>query len=116
LAQAVRDATAARLNPEEETRKIIRRTFQALRIEVNGEFQALEQLLASLPACLKSGGRAALLCFHSGEGDRIEEAFREGLAAGIYASIAEEPIRPGAEEKRDNPRSSSARLWWAIRS
>ena len=115
LAQAVRDATAARMNPEEETRKIIRRTFQALRIEVNGEFHSLDRLLASLPDCLKSGGRVALLCFHSGEGDRIERSFQEGLEERIYSSIAEEPIRPSAEEKRDNPRSSSARLHWAIR-
>jgi len=116
LADAIRDALASRLNPEEVTRKIIRRTFQALRIEVNGEFAALESLLAALPSCLKPGGRAALLCFHSGEGGRIEAAFREGLERGIYAAAAAEGIKPSPEERRDNPRSSSARLWWAVKT
>jgi len=115
LTQAIRDALRSRLNPEDEIRKTIRRTFQALRIEVNGEFEALESLLAALPACLKAGGRAALLCFHSGEENRVEEAFRLGLKEGVYASIAEAGIRPGPEERYQNPRSSSARLWWAIR-
>jgi 16S rRNA (cytosine1402-N4)-methyltransferase len=44
----------------------IKRTMQAIRIEVNQEFQALDQLLASIPACLRSGGRVAILTFHSG--------------------------------------------------
>ncbi|MBL8968759.1 MAG: 16S rRNA (cytosine(1402)-N(4))-methyltransferase RsmH [Spirochaetaceae bacterium] len=115
LADAIRDALAGRLNPEEVTRKIIRRTFQALRIEVNGEFAALEKLLEALPTCLATGGRAALLCFHSGEGERIEAAFREGLAAGVYAAVAAEGMKPSPEERYDNPRSSSARLWWAVK-
>jgi 16S rRNA (cytosine1402-N4)-methyltransferase len=115
LSLAIRDALRSRLNPEDEIKKTIRRTFQALRIEVNGEFIALEKLLAALPACLKPGGRVALLCFHSGEEGRIEDAFRLGLAQGLYASISDTGIRPGPEERYQNPRSSSARLWWAIR-
>ena len=116
LAQAVRDALQSRMNSEAETRKIIRRVFQALRIEVNGELVALERLLAAVPACLNPRGRLAILCFHSGEGRRIEGSLREGLAAGTYSSIAEEPLKANAEERFNNPRSASARLWWAVRA
>ncbi len=116
LAQAVRDALESRQNPEEVTRKTIRRTFQALRIEVNHEFEALEKLLAALPASLNPGGRAAILCFHSGEEGRVEASFREGHRAGLYSSVAESAVRPGPEERYQNPRSSSARLWWAVRA
>jgi 16S rRNA (cytosine1402-N4)-methyltransferase len=96
--------------------RILRRVFQAIRIEVNGEFAALEGLLASLPSCLNPGGRAALLSFHSGEDRRVEASLAEGLAAGLYSSISPEPIRPSREEQYDNPRSSSAKLRWAMRS
>ncbi len=116
LAEAVRDALRSRLNPDDMTRKSIRRTFQALRIEVNGELAALEKLLAALPSCLNGGGRVAVLCFHSGEENRVERSFRDGFERGLYSSIAERGIRPGAEERYQNPRSSSARLWWAIKN
>jgi len=96
--------------------KTLRRCFQAIRIEVNAEFASLETLLASLPSCLNPGGRVAVLCFHSGEDRRVEDAFRAGRAAGLYSAIAEEPLRPGHRERYDNPRSSSAKLRWAIRS
>jgi 16S rRNA (cytosine1402-N4)-methyltransferase len=116
LAEAVRDALQGRLNTEDETRKTIQRTFQALRIEVNAEFPSLERLLEALPACVRAGGRIALLAFHSGEGGRIEASFRAGFEAGIYSAFSEEPLRPGPAERYENPRSSSARLWWAKRS
>ncbi|MEI6875072.1 MAG: 16S rRNA (cytosine(1402)-N(4))-methyltransferase RsmH [Spirochaetota bacterium] len=116
LTAAIRDALQSRMNGEDETRKIIRRVFQALRIEVNGELVALERLLAALPDCLARGGRVALLCFHSGEGNRIEASFAKGLEDGTFAKVATEPIKAGAAERYDNPRSSSARLWWAVRA
>lgn len=115
LADAVRDALASRLNPEEETQRSIRRTFQALRIEVNGEFAALERLLAAIPSCLKPGGRAAILAFHSGEEGRVEASFRAGLESGLFSAISEAGQRPSPEERYQNPRSSSARLWWAVK-
>jgi 16S rRNA (cytosine1402-N4)-methyltransferase len=68
-----------------------------------------------LPTCLRHGGRVAILSFHSGEDCRVKTAFKEGLRDGVYASITEEVIRPSAEEKRDNPRSSSAKLRFAVR-
>jgi 16S rRNA (cytosine1402-N4)-methyltransferase len=96
--------------------RTLRRCFQAIRIEVNGEFAALEALLASLPNFLKSGARIAILAFHSGEDRRVEAAFAEGFARGQYSSICPEVIRPGHEERYNNPRSSSAKLRWAIRA
>lgn len=96
--------------------RILRRAFQAIRIEVNGEFSALDAMLADLPACLNPGARAAILSFHSGEDRRVEAAFKRGLEAGLYSSIAAEALRPGREEQYSNPRSSSAKLRWALRS
>jgi 16S rRNA (cytosine1402-N4)-methyltransferase len=96
--------------------KILRRSFQAIRIEVNGEFSSLEALLSALPSCLNPGARAAILSFHSGEDRRVETAFREGLEKGLYSAVSKEPIRPSREEQYGNPRSSAAKLRWAIRS
>ena len=118
LAEAVRGAlpAAASTEEEEERTRSIRRTFQALRIAVNDEFFVLEQFLRNLPLCLKPGGRAAILTFHSGEDDRVVRAFQEGLASGLYAEMSREPIRPTPQERYDNPRSKSATLRWVRRS
>lgn len=94
----------------------VRRTLQALRIAVNDEFTALERFLEALPACLAPGGRVAILTFHSGEDRRVKKAFQAGQRAGIYSSIAREPIRSTKEETRANRRASSAKLRWAVRS
>jgi 16S rRNA (cytosine1402-N4)-methyltransferase len=99
-------------NPVEN---LVRGVFQALRIAVNDEFGALTELLRTLPTCLRSRGRVAILSFHSGEDRRVKTAFKQGLRDGSYVSIAEEVIRPSGEEKRDNPRSSSAKLRFAVR-
>ncbi len=96
--------------------RILRRSFQAIRIEVNGEFAALETLLAALPSCLNPGARTAILSFHSGEDRRVEAAFAEGLGRGLYAAVSTEAVRPSREEQYNNPRSSSAKLRWAIRA
>lgn len=101
---------------DSEMTKKLRRTFQAIRIEVNGEFASLERFLADLPSYVKPGARMAILSFHSGEDRRVERALLAGLKGGIYSSISTEVLRPSHEERYSNSRSSSAKLRWAIRS
>lgn len=112
------DLIRATLSPrgEDEREQSVRRVFQALRIAVNEEFTALDTLLRHLPACLNPGGRAAIISFHSGEDQRVKKAFQAGLRDGQYAAIADEPVRPSAEERRANPRAGAAKLRWARRS
>lgn len=93
-----------------------RRVFQALRIAVNDEFGALDSLLRVLPGCLNPGGRVAILTFHSGEDRRVKKAFQAGQRSGVYASIAVSVIRASFDERHANPRSTSAKLRWAIRT
>jgi 16S rRNA (cytosine1402-N4)-methyltransferase len=73
-------------------------------------------LLRYLPSCLNRGGRVAILTFHSGEDRRVKKSFEAGLRDGLYADIAREVIRPTSEERHDNPRSSAAKLRWAIKA
>jgi 16S rRNA (cytosine1402-N4)-methyltransferase len=114
LANGIRSALP-RLGVEESD-LTIRRVFQALRIEVNDEFSALETFLRNLPGCMKPGGRAAVLTFHSGEDRRVKKAFAAGLQSGAYQSISREIVRPAAEERHSNPRSAPAKLRWARRA
>lgn len=91
------------------------RTFQALRIMVNRELANLQELLRVLPYCLKPGGRAAIISFHSGEDRLVKTAFKSGLQQKVYAASSEEPVRASYEERGMNPRSRSAKLRWALR-
>lgn len=90
------------------------RTFQALRILVNDELGSLRELLRLAPYCLRAGGRIGVISFHSGEDRLVKHAFRGGVRSGIYESTTMEPVIPTAREKRDNPRSGSAKFRWAI--
>jgi 16S rRNA (cytosine1402-N4)-methyltransferase len=92
------------------------RAFQALRILVNRELANLENLLRVLPDVLRPGSRAAIISFHSGEDRLVKSAFREGLQAGWYSMISEEPGRATFRERTANPRSRSAKLRWAMRN
>jgi 16S rRNA (cytosine1402-N4)-methyltransferase len=98
-----------------EVEKAVRRTFQALRIAVNDEFSALDTFLRHLPRCLAPGGRVAVLTFHSGEDRRVKKAFQTGREEGLYAAVADDVVRPSAEEVRANPRAGSAKLRWALK-
>jgi 16S rRNA (cytosine1402-N4)-methyltransferase len=113
LADAIR--AASRMKNQTDRELSVRRVFQALRIAVNDEFSALDSFLRNLPACLNSGGRVAILTFHSGEDRRVKKAFTAGLREGDYLEVAAEVIRPSAEERRANPRATSAKLRWARR-
>ena len=92
------------------------RTFQALRILVNDELHGLEQLLRVAPYCLHAGGRLGIMTFHSGEDRRVKHALRDGLRAGVYAQIADQPLRPTPAERHTNPRSTPAKFRWAVRA
>lgn len=100
----------------DETRGALARTFQALRIAVNDELGVLDRFLEHLPGALAPGGRVAILSFHSGEDRRVKKAFQAGARAGIYASVSEEPIRAGRDERRANPRAIPAKLRGATRA
>ena len=116
LSQVVLNALNQGKGQTEEKKDSVRRVFQAIRIAVNAEFQTLESFLRVLPDCLKPGGRVAILTFHSGEDRRVKHAFQNGLHQGHYSQIAEEVTRPSREEIHTNPRASSAKLRWAIKT
>jgi 16S rRNA (cytosine1402-N4)-methyltransferase len=101
--------------PREERELSIRRVFQAIRIEVNEEFTALDTFLRLLPDCLNPGARVAILTFHSGEDRRVKKSFQTAHREGLYREIARRVLRAGSEERHANPRSTSAKLRWAIR-
>jgi 16S rRNA (cytosine1402-N4)-methyltransferase len=83
------------------------RTFQALRIAVNDELEALETALRRIPARMESGARIAIISYHSLEDRRVKNAFRQDARFDI---ITAKPIRPTDAEVAQNPRSRSARL------
>lgn len=111
-------AQALSFLPEKErkdaVKKSCQRTFQALRIDVNSEFEVLYAFLDKLPGVMKSGGRIAILTFHSGEDRLVKKAFKEGLRNGVYEEAARDVIRPSAEECFNNPRAHSTKMRWAI--
>jgi 16S rRNA (cytosine1402-N4)-methyltransferase len=100
---------------KEDIKKTCQRCFQALRIEVNNEFGVLNEFLDKLPFALKTGGRVAILTFHSGEDRRVKKSFQELYRLGIYSDVAPTPLRPSFEECNSNPRAKSAKLRWAIK-
>lgn len=87
------------------------RVFQALRIAVNDELGALERLLKALPICLKPGGRAAIVSFHSLEDRLVKRAFQQRR---LWEVLTKKPVQATEEEVRNNPRARSAKLRAAV--
>lgn len=120
--QTVGDLIAAlrpALRPDQE-KKLLACIFQALRIEVNGELKALEELLEASLRVLRPGGRLVVMTYHSLE-DRIVKNFLKGTddsaEAQIYGTarsawrlVTRKPLVASAEELERNPRSRSAKL------
>ena len=96
-------------------KKSCQRTFQALRIDVNSEFEVLYSFLEKLPDALADGGRAAILTFHSGEDRLVKKSFRDLHRAGVYREVSTEVIRPSAEECARNSRAKSTKMRWAVK-
>ena len=117
LRQAIEDALCRLPKDEREqaVKKSCARVFQALRIDVNSEFEVLYSFLEKLPDILNPGGRAAILTFHSGEDRLVKKSFKELYKQGIYSEVSSDVIRPSAEECRINPRSKSTKMRWAIK-
>lgn len=101
---------------KENIKKSCARVFQALRIDVNSEFEVLDAFLQKLPLAMAPGGRIAVLTFHSGEDRLVKKSFKELQKAGIYREIATDVIRPSAEECARNSRARSAKMRWAIKA
>ena len=106
--------------PEKERKDAVKkscaRTFQALRIDVNSEFEVLEAFLDKLPEVLNSGARVAVLTFHSGEDRLVKKSFKRLCKAGVYREVSTDVIRPTAEECNRNSRARSTKMRWAIKA
>ena len=101
---------------KDAVKKSCARTFQALRIDVNSEFEVLYTFLEKLPDVLAPGGRVAILTFHSGEDRLVKKSFKQFAREGLYSEIAADMIRPTAEECVRNSRAKSTKMRWAVRA
>lgn len=101
---------------KEAVKKSCQRTFQALRIDINNEYEVLYEFLEKLPDALAPGGRVAILTFHSGEDRLVKKSFKNLLKAGVYESISPDVIRPSMEECSRNSRARSTKMRWAIKA
>lgn len=97
-------------------KKSCQRVFQALRIDVNSEFEVLYAFLNKLPGILNPGGRVAILTFHSGEDRLVKRIFKEMKSEGIYGDISRDVTRPTQEECARNPRAASTKMRWAVKA
>jgi 16S rRNA (cytosine1402-N4)-methyltransferase len=101
---------------KEAVKKSCQRTFQALRIDVNSEFEVLYAFLEKLPEVLAPGARVAILTFHSGEDRLVKKSFKQLKKSGVYSEVSQDVIRPSAEECAQNGRARSTKMRWAIRA
>lgn len=101
---------------KEAVKKSCQRTFQALRIDVNSEFEVLYEFLEKLPYALAEGGRAAILTFHSGEDRLVKKSLKQMKRAGLYSEVSDDVIRPSAKECVRNGRARSTKMRWAVKA
>ena len=105
----LREALSRFFNAQSE-RKFLGKVFQALRIEVNREMRALEDLLEGCLNTLGNGGRLSVITYHSLEDRIVKNFLRDRKADGTFEIISRKPILPSEEEIEANPRSRSAKL------
>ena len=86
------------------------RIFQALRIAVNRELEALRTALVQAISHLKSGGRIGVISFHSLEDRIVKHTYKDYFSKGILKIVTKKPLTPTEEEKNENPPSRSAKL------
>ena len=101
---------------KEAVKKSCQRTFQALRIDINAEFEVLYSFLDKLPSVLNPGGRVAILTFHSGEDRLVKKSFKRFLKEGEYSEVCKDVIRPSKEECINNGRAKCTKMRWAIKA
>ena len=121
---------AAILQPllsRDREKKDLARVFQALRIEVNGEMEALRQMLHAAVDVLGTGGRFSVLTYHSLEDRMVKNVMRSGNEDGVVKTdiygrsnapmkpLSSKPIIPSEQEQAENPRSRSAKLRIAVK-
>ena len=99
-----------KLYNQQTERKFLGKVFQALRIEVNKEMRALEDLLCGAKAVLKNGGRLSVITYHSLEDRIVKNFLRDSKAEGSFSLVNKKPILPTEEEMAANGRSRSAKL------
>jgi len=90
------------------------KVFQALRIEVNNEFQEIEETLQKALSFLKPNAKICCISFHSGEDRIVKNIFRTWHAQGKISSYSKKPLEPSEKEINENPASRSAKMRWAI--
>ena len=110
------------LMPKERQKKDLAKVFQALRIEVNREMEALKEMLTAAVRLLRPGGRLSVITYHSLEDRMVKNVMKTGNVEGkvekdffgrtsaTMRPLQGKPITPSAEEQTDNPRSRSAKL------
>lgn len=115
LAEVV--ASALGVDPESRKSKIhpATKTFMALRMAVNQEIRNLTALLETAPDVLRTGGRFGVIAFHSNEDKPVKLNFRKRKTEGIYRILTKKPLVADEDERRQNPRSRSAKLRVAMR-
>ena len=113
---------ASRLFPREREKKEVTKLFQALRIEVNQEMEALKEMLSAATQLIGHGGRLVVITYHSLEDRLVKNVMKSGNVGGTieqdffgrvatpFTQVSNKVIVASPEEQRDNPRSRSAKL------